>query len=51
MANTGTRILKCGCDNPYQDARYGVGNRVHNGCDDSKHAGWRCTSCKTERAG
>lgn len=25
-----TIILKCGCKHPFQDTKYGVGNRVHN---------------------
>lgn len=25
-----TKIIKCGCKNSYQDAKYGAGNRVHN---------------------
>lgn len=40
-------IKKCVCSNSYQDAVYGVGNRVCNPCG-PKQVGWRCTVCTKE---
>lgn len=34
-------IMACGCRHQYQDKQYGVGQRVHNECEQ----GWRCTVC------
>lgn len=36
------RALPCVCQHPYQDKRYGTGNRLHN---PTKEGGWRCTVC------
>lgn len=36
---------KCTCKSPYQDKRYGRGQRVHN----KKKDGWRCTVCGNEK--
>ena len=38
---SGTAIRNCGCDNAFQDARYGRGRRLANATKD----GHRCTSC------
>jgi len=39
----GASIRRCPkeCKQKFQDATYGVGNRVHNHCA----AGYRCTGC------
>ena len=45
-------IRRCNCPSAYQDAKYGVGNRVHNksksrfGADKSA---WTCTICGTKK--
>ena len=46
--NTGTAVKKClnFCKNEYQDEKYGVGKRVHNGTANDK---WRCTVCEKDR--
>jgi hypothetical protein len=36
-------IMRCTCENTYQDVKYGKGKRVHNKCT----RGWRCTICLT----
>jgi hypothetical protein len=41
------RVIKCDCVSEYQDARYGRGKRIANGCKDDK--AWRCTCCGKER--
>jgi hypothetical protein len=44
-----TRILRCGCKHPGQDALHGKGRRVHN--DTSVRGGeYRCTVCGTGRS-
>ena len=40
-----TKILRCGCKHPGQDALHGPGQRVHNWAEKAKQ--WRCTICKT----
>jgi hypothetical protein len=46
-----TKVMKCNCDSPYQDEKYGKENRVHN--ITNKKAGtvlyWRCTVCGKEK--
>jgi hypothetical protein len=44
----GMRILQCEkhCKHPYQDKKYGTGNRAHNSM---KNGSFRCTVCGTER--
>lgn len=37
-----TKILPCTCSHPYQDSRYGPGNRVHN---PGKEKTYTCTVC------
>lgn len=41
-------ILKCSCSHAFQDARYGVGLRVHNYMTGGQ-GGWRCTVCQNEK--
>lgn len=36
-------IRKCSCEHPYQDAKYGPGQRVHNPTKDRNVT--RCTVC------
>lgn len=44
------KIMPCTCVHPYQDAKYGIGRRVHNGCGSNKGShGHRCTSCGAEK--
>lgn len=42
-----TSIIPCGCENAYQDKRYGNGMRVHNQMPNAKPGmtSWRCTVC------
>lgn len=46
-------LAKCDCKNPYQDAVYGAGIRVHNlmgrAKADSNVKQGRCTACGKER--
>ncbi len=50
MATTASvSILKCSCKHPYQDKKYGEGNRVHNPCQGKNNGKYRCTSCGTSR--
>ncbi len=44
-----SKIIKCTCDNPYQDKRYGPKNRVHNQMK-SPHT-FRCSVCGKENHG
>lgn len=46
-----TNILPCGCENKYQDQRYGKGMRVHNQAASPKPGvkTWRCTVCLREQ--
>lgn len=37
--------MKCSCVHPYQDAKYGVGMRVHNPYSE----GYRCTVCSSQK--
>lgn len=49
--NDTTRIMACSCQHPYQDSKYGVGNRLHNWARAAlKTGGWRCTVCKKEKS-
>ena len=48
--NNGIKLLKCSCVSDYQDKQYGKNVRVHNGTENTKRPGWRCTKCGTERA-
>lgn len=52
------RILKCTCNHPYQDKKYGYKKRAHNIRSSNDRArkgdarnvtGWRCTVCGRER--
>lgn len=44
--NNPTKIIYCGCENDYQDKKYGKNMRVHNPCSESsKPIGHRCTVC------
>ena len=36
------KVLTCSCASTYQDAKYGVGKRVHN---HAPRHGFRCTVC------
>lgn len=49
-----SKIVKCTCQNEYQDKVYGKGNRVANPVDKSKVNGkvqhYRCTVCKKVHA-
>jgi hypothetical protein len=36
-----TKIIFCGCENSYQDKKYGDHKRVHN----EGLKGYKCTSC------
>jgi hypothetical protein len=38
-------IIKCKCENEFQDARYGKTQRVHNAT--MKDSAYRCTVCTT----
>jgi hypothetical protein len=41
-----SKIMKCTCENEFQDKEHGKGNRVFNSCGkDKATAGWRCTAC------
>ena len=42
-----TKKLKCGCYQPFQDSRYGLGRRLHNQMKAPNKL--RCTGCGTER--
>lgn len=45
-----TRIKPCGCKHPFQDKRYGKGNRVHNfALKLGANGGWRCTVCGKDK--
>ncbi len=39
-----TKIIFCGCPQPFQNKRYGAQMRVYN----RTSSGWRCTSCERE---
>lgn len=43
----GTKIVKCGCKNDFQDKAYGEGLRLHNYALNAfnKTGGWRCSVC------
>jgi len=46
--NKGAKVLPCTCKDAGhlgQDAIYGDGKRLHNGC----RGGWRCTVCGTKK--
>lgn len=46
-----TKILKCFCEHPYQDAKYGKGMRVHNKKGKTVGADkYVCTVCEFTRA-
>lgn len=44
-------IKKCDCKHPYQDRRYGKGNRVHNemATQKDKPNQYRCTVCNRQK--
>ena len=42
-------ILKCNCDNEYQDKQYGKKNRVHNIATKSNRSIFKCTVCNEEK--
>ena len=39
-----TRVLRCTCQHPFQDERYGINLRIHNATRKPR-PGWRCTVC------
>lgn len=43
--NKPTKVKPCTCEHPFQDSRYGKGNRVMNPGDDSSGLEYRCTVC------
>lgn len=47
MAKQGTRIVRCTCDNQYQDSVYGKNMRVANSCasNNASVKNFRCTVC------
>lgn len=47
MAGMESVIKACTCKSPYQDEKYGKGNRVHNYAFKKKLH--RCTVCSKER--
>lgn len=40
-------ILKCTCEQSYQDEQYGKGNRLHNW--DEKTGKWLCSVCGNDK--
>lgn len=44
--NVGTTIRPCTCKSKYQDEKYGVRQRVHNGTA----KGHRCTVCSADKS-
>ena len=46
-----TLLLRCKCQNDFQDKKYGKGIRVHNECGGSKKSrpDWRCTVCSDKK--
>lgn len=47
MKEAKTRTMFCYCTSKYQDARYGMGLRLHNKCTKQMpgQQNWRCTVC------
>lgn len=46
-----TKILQCKCSSSFQDAKYGMGQRVHNaGVKDRRLTSWVCTVCGNKKA-
>lgn len=43
--SSGTTILRCNCDNAYQDAKYGPGMRVFNQKANKSSGAANCTVC------
>lgn len=43
-----TKIIKCKCENEYQDERYGKGKRDGNKTAKETPDYYRCTVCKRE---
>lgn len=43
-----TKIVRCTCDHPYQDKKYGKGKRVANSSGGGNSIKYRCTVCKKE---
>ncbi|MFA4972960.1 MAG: hypothetical protein WC683_10120 [bacterium] len=49
-----TMIRPCTCQHYFQDARYGLHNRIHNQCkrkEGSSRTRWRCTVCGAVKEG
>lgn len=44
-----TKIIKCNCENEYQDKKYGKGKRVGNKTAKEKPDYYRCTVCAKEQ--
>ena len=44
LNKSGTSILRCTCEHPFQDRVYGTGMRVHNNMG-AQGGGARCTVC------
>jgi len=44
-------IKKCTCVHPFQDERYGHGNRVHNQAVKDRTVRWRCSVCADVKDG
>lgn len=45
---SGVVIIKCTCENEFQDSMYGKGNRIANICRGGDYG--RCTVCVKEKA-
>lgn len=48
-----TEVLKCSCENKFQDKEYGKGYRVHNYMGNSKSQQYKlvkCTVCGTVKS-
>lgn len=44
-----TKLLKCNCENEFQDEIYGKNVRLFNEkLANGKNNGWRCATCKRE---
>ncbi len=44
-----TKVLPCDCKHPFQDERYGKGNRVHNFAGKGDKKAWKCTVCSKSK--
>ena len=44
-----TKVMRCSCENEFQDEIYGKNMRLFNECSaNGKNNGWRCTVCGKE---